>query len=148
MNRNDRKLVLSPVAKRWRIGFVNDHGQWEDGNGATICKVGEELATAPLPDARLHLKLDRLAVDFTRTLKRWLPLRDLREVRRRNKAETEANICHSHDFCDANMAMHEAFIRVFKRNPLDDRGDEGGMSEADTAIWNAAWDLAKRREFR
>ncbi len=30
------------------------------------------------------------------------------EINDRNAAEEDANICHSHDFCDANEYMNEA----------------------------------------
>lgn len=51
------------------------------------------------------------------------------------------NTCASHDWCDANMAMDEA-IRSFGLDPLPPDRD-GGMSQAMTDLWNAAWESAQ-----
>ena len=49
-----------------------------------------------------------LAAEFSRILREWLGGVRMSEVNRRNQEETNPKGCHSHDFCDANMAMHEA----------------------------------------
>lgn len=51
---------------------------------------------------------------------------------------------------DLSVALDDEQTAIWGRpfGPLDDRGDEGGMSEADTAMWNAAWSLAKSKGFR
>lgn len=63
------------------------------------------------------------------------------EVRERNATprymESTTSICASHDFCDANLPMAEAFKKVVGRESNAD-------SFADAALWNASWDLAKR----
>lgn len=41
-------------------------------------------------------------------------------------------VCHSHDFCDANMVMAEAFKKVVGVEMKTD-------SDEHTALWNAAW---------
>lgn len=48
-------------------------------------------------------------------------------------AVAEPGVCHSHDFCDANMVMHEAYTEVMGFEP-DFDNDEW----IDT--FNAAWD--------
>lgn len=62
------------------------------------------------------------------------------EIDRRNRDPEYAGCCASHDFCDANMPMAEAFEATFGRevNPADD---------ADAAIWNEAWDKARAAGF-
>jgi hypothetical protein len=60
------------------------------------------------------------------------------EMRRRNAASTDSNVCASHDFCDANVVMAEAVRMVIGR-------EVDHMNEADTAIWNRAWKLAYNR---
>lgn len=56
-----------------------------------------------------------------------------------NAAETHKDVCHSHDWCDANMAMDAAF-RFYGLDPLPD------VSSAEAArmmnLWNAAWESA------
>lgn len=61
------------------------------------------------------------------------------EIVRRNKVYGD-RCCASHDYCDANMPMAEAFEDVLGYEP--DGGDEG-----DCALWNDAWDLSKRVGF-
>ncbi len=107
-------------------------------------KLKAEAAAVPLAS-----KVESLANEFSITLHRWFsnPHHRARhgeglmdKVRKRNAAEKDRGICHSHDFVDANMAMSEAFEELFGREP--------DTSGPDTDIWNAAWDLAKSREFR
>ncbi|MGU4699207.1 hypothetical protein K6L09_21290 [Burkholderia cepacia] len=54
-----------------------------------------------------------------------------------NRHEDNAGICHSHDYCDANMVM----LEVFEENNLNVE------DEANHAIWNEVWDIAKKNEF-
>ena len=46
-----------------------------------------------------------------------------------NRTETDNGICHSHDYCDANVIMADAM-------------DEFGLSELEQDVWVAAWDYA------
>jgi len=46
-------------------------------------------------------------------------------------------ICHSHDFCDANMTMHDAWCATFNAEP-------DVANEKDAAIWSAAWTIATK----
>lgn len=54
-----------------------------------------------------------------------------------NRDEKDPNICHSHDFIDANMIMAAAITQVtgFEVDVQDD---------AHRAVWNASWDMAKQ----
>lgn len=66
---------------------------------------------------------------------------DLTEAVRRNRAETVEGVCHTHDFCDANMVMFAA---------LGDFGladDFDPADEAQARLWNDAWALAVRCGF-
>lgn len=51
-----------------------------------------------------------LAIEFCDAMREALTPDQLRQVVERNQAETHAGVCHSHDFCDANMVMHEVFM--------------------------------------
>ncbi len=53
---------------------------------------------------------------------------------------TTEHTCATHDFCDANMLMSEAFTAVLGR-------DMDAGSEDDAALWNEAWDLAVEHGF-
>ena len=65
----------------------------------------------------------------------------LAEVAIRNSREPDQNICHSHDFVDANMVMHAAFMR-HDINPSSalDNGEQN-------QVWNTAWGIAKKANF-
>ncbi len=64
----------------------------------------------------------------------------MEEVNRLNREEYGPNVCASHDFCDANMPMAEAFESLFGREP-------DLISDTDFNIWAEAWDLAKAKGF-
>lgn len=85
-----------------------------------------------------------LAEAFSFQIREWLSPEELTEANRLN-ATADASTCHSHDFCDANMAMDAAYRKTVGRDFLP-QGD-AEPSEADTALWNAAWDIAKRNKF-
>jgi hypothetical protein len=85
-----------------------------------------------------------LARAFATVLREWLTADEMAQVIEGNKTAPEG-VCCSHDFCDANMAMDEAFTRVTGRTyPL---GEEGPQQKADNALWNEAWDIAIATEF-
>ena len=81
-----------------------------------------------------------LALTFSSILKNWLSKAEMKEVIELNKSETDEGVCHSHDFCDANEAMDEAFTQVLGRE-LD------LQNEDDKTIWNTAWNTAMEKEF-
>ncbi|MBU9118456.1 hypothetical protein KTD15_06555 [Burkholderia multivorans] len=54
-----------------------------------------------------------------------------------NRHEDNVGVCHSHDYCDANMLM----LEVFEENNLSIE------DESNHALWNEVWDLAKKNEF-
>ena len=89
----------------------------------------------------MDVSVEQLAKEFSEGLKRTLSSTEMVELVRRNRGETIPNICHSHDFCDANMVLHG----VFMRHGMDIT-DEGGR-ERWGSIWDASWNMAKSRDF-
>lgn len=81
-----------------------------------------------------------LAAAFTRELRKDVCPAKMAEIARRNAAENDSGICHSHDFIDANDVMYAAFMAATGRDPL---GDDCPMTQADADLWNAAWAAAK-----
>jgi hypothetical protein len=75
-----------------------------------------------------------LAKAFCEELSRNLTPEQLDEVNRLN-AEDSDNICHSHDFCDANQVM------------LDAMGAEFENTDEQNTLINQAWAIAKAAEF-
>lgn len=88
-----------------------------------------------------------LASRFAGVMGEWLSPAEMAEVRRRNVDYGAA--CATHDFCDANMAMMEAFEAVMGREPVlgDDDDSMIAAQQADLDLMNAAWVIAKRDHF-
>lgn len=78
---------------------------------------------------------------FAAILRAWFSPAELAEVRKRNR-HYGANVCASHDFCDANEAMLQAFTELGEASCLDytDGTDE---HESACRLWGAAWEHAK-----
>ncbi len=85
---------------------------------------------------------DTLALEFSQGLHDCLGPEQMRKVVERNRAETAAGVCHSHNFCDANMVIYAVFLRHGM-----DPASEGGM-ELHSVLWDQAWNLTKSRDFR
>tara|TARA_R110000744_G_C18950969_1_gene515658 strand:+ start:57 stop:386 length:330 start_codon:yes stop_codon:yes gene_type:complete len=79
--------------------------------------------------------VDLYAQAFIRTIKEWLTPEQCAEVDARNLKEDDDLICHTHDFCDANMAMMAAFEEV--------DGEEPNVSdESWCGLASKAWAIA------
>ena len=99
--------------------------------------VGEEdspaAAAAPHPERAAYL-----AGIFVDVLYEQTTPAQFEAIRLRNADEPAGSgVCHSHDFVDANITMAEAFRRAIGR-------DFDADSDADVALWNAAWEVANR----
>jgi len=71
---------------------------------------------------------------FARLLRNAMTREQFSMMMNRNYAETEENICHSHDFVDANHYMQLA---------LEAHGVTlGDITEEQSKFWNAAWNYA------
>lgn len=84
-------------------------------------------------------ELNLLSAGFSNVLKEWLTAEEMAEVIRRNALPAYAGACASHDFCDANMAMAEAFEKIF--------GEFDFSSDIHSALFNGAWNIAKANKF-
>jgi hypothetical protein len=90
----------------------------------------------------LSTKAQCIAAQLSTILNGWLTPAELEEVRRRNiEPQQEPGICATHDFCNADEAMAQAFWRVMRR-------DVDAASQTDVALWGAAWWIARSVEFR
>ena len=59
-------------------------------------------------------------------------------MRTRNVQNIGDGICASHDFCDANQVMLDAFAYAMQR-------EADTSSDADMALMDAAWTMARSR---
>ncbi len=80
--------------------------------------------------------IEALALAFGNRLVNEIGMENLKIAAQRNESDTDEGVCHSHDFCDANMLMFDAFVGVFGREPELDK-------PYDYAAWAEAWDYAK-----
>lgn len=71
-----------------------------------------------------HLFSSALALEFSQGLHAYLTPEKMSEVVERNKNEVGPHICHSHDFCDANMFLYA----VLKKYGMDPTA-KGGMDK-------------------
>lgn len=82
-----------------------------------------------------------LADRFAATLRKWLSPAEFSEMKALNEtAEYREDICASHNYCDANMAMDAAWRETFGEDAEIDADDE-----AQAQLWGDAWDVARER---
>jgi hypothetical protein len=86
--------------------------------------------------------VDTLALEFSQGLHAYLTPVQMSEVVERNRNEEDISVCHSHDFCDANVVLYD----VFKRYGMDVATHRGLSKWAD--LWANVWALARAREFQ
>ena len=82
----------------------------------------------------------KLAASFIRKMRSSLSVANLKKVDASNAKQTNPNVCHSHDFIDANEVMLEAWEALTTTNCSP-------QNKAHVAKWNAAWDMAKKQGF-
>lgn len=95
---------------------------------------------------------EQLAREFSLKLRHYLSEHEMSQVISLNESEEDKDCCHSHDFCDANMVMDEAFIKVFNRScifpsDVEENPELAAKEVEDLDLWNAAWTVAKNNKF-
>jgi len=85
---------------------------------------------------------ETLAIEFSQALRSCLTEVQMAEVVRLNRAEHSPGVCHSHDFCDANMVLYEVFMQ-YGMNPV-----AGGGLDRWGDLWDRSWNLAKAAGFK
>lgn len=150
-------LGMDNELKVCALGYAGLHRQAntvERGWNDLACLIVEELENRTSTGS--HMRTDShvgtpfptaqaIADKFVELLRRDLSPEDLGEVCARN-ATAAPGVCHSHDFCDANMVMAEAFYTLGLATPVDI--DYEINLELETAhdaaskLWSEAWDLA------
>ena len=79
----------------------------------------------------------QLAATFAAKMAADILPRELQDIIERNRNQPNPNICHSHDFVDANEAMYDAWKELTGRDDMP----------YDFTPWNVAWAIAKSNEF-
>lgn len=62
---------------------------------------------------------------------------ELSDIIQKNRREPDLQVCHSHDYCDANMLM----LAVFEDHGLDVEDEQNHV------LWCEAWGIARKEEF-
>jgi hypothetical protein len=125
-------LQSDPDAQRGEPSLV-----WRgDEDSQEVLDVLWRLPEGP-HGAKILPPVEKLAESFSRVLTEYIGEEKMYEVARRNRAETDDRICHSHDFCDANMAMLDAFHAHLPGLEVNLEND------AIIGRWSDAWDLAR-----
>jgi len=75
-----------------------------------------------------------LAKAFCAALAQVLSSQQLSAIRQRNSDEADLSICHTHDFCDANQVMLDAYARFGAELDI---ADSHCMAAVDEAWWKA-----------
>ena len=83
--------------------------------------------------------VEKLAEEFSRIVRKELA-EHLDEILERNRTLFSKSCCATHDFCDANMLMAEAFSEVVGSG-IDMGNDD------EVKLGNAAWHMAAQNEF-
>lgn len=85
-----------------------------------------------------------LAQAFGNVIREWLTPEQLRRANRDNKTyDYDPEVCASHDYCDSNMAMLEAWCELLGI----DEDDVDVCDDTMHGLWNEAWLIAKRAHF-
>lgn len=84
---------------------------------------------------------ETLAKSFSNVLNEWLTKEEMATVIERNQTpEYQDGSCATHDFCDANQAIIDAFEKEAGRE-LDTQDED------DMKLIQKAWDLARDNNF-
>jgi aminoglycoside phosphotransferase (APT) family kinase protein len=78
--------------------------------------------------------------EFQRILKEWMTPEEWQQMIALNLKEKSQFICHSHDFCDANVAMLQAVINVLDLE-VDSHGDPIEDIDKLFNLMGDAWNL-------
>lgn len=122
---------------------------WTDDDSFHAGEDGTYVAEeCQVKEVSTEFNVRQAAIDFSLILHDWLTRTQMSVVIELNKVR-KPGVCHSHDYCDANMAMHEAWERQGV-DPLSTEitnETESCMSDAMCVAWGAAWDMAIEAEF-
>lgn len=99
-----------------------------------------QTVTATSKGKRYSKKTIKLSNAFSAILNEWIPEK-LAEVNRLNKEHAGDNCCATHDFCDPNQAMIDAFKSLFGKEPT-------GRNREQNYLIDNAWELSKTNGFK
>ena len=139
---NHKKSCKSrQVVERVHTGDTNDY----DVCGKCDCQKKPKLKKRPLTEVSVRDVSDA----FTKVIQEWLSPAELKQVCKLNRSpDYHPCCCATHDFCDSNMAMFEAFKRLTGSNPPVTCERHTDMTELADLLWNYAWNMSKEKGFK
>ncbi len=109
-------------------------------SGKAGAGTGDGMSATPTPE-----QITALAAEFKKHLVAYIGLNLYEQAIKRNRAEPAGSgICHTHDHCDANQMMLDAFQVVFNREAGDGEFDGDGQWGKDMETINTAWNEWRR----
>jgi hypothetical protein len=151
------------ITARWNKGEINSDGrgyytvhkagQWGEGRrypneekAVAAAKRAARRVPAPRPYPYTVHDAIALARAFADEVKESFSTAEFREMLDKNKSShADKGICASHDYCDANMLMLDAWLKTFGREPALLHGCD--HDDHDARLWGDAWAIAKAADF-
>ena len=132
----NQNSVWGEAVTDWGAREVDEVPAWDlPAPGAT--QPPDEDTVPPVVEIiYTEAQVSALSKMFLYDLLAQIGLEQMREVAAANLAEPDPAICHSHDVCDANVVMAQAFESLM-RVQVDIR------SASQAQLWNAAWSQAR-----
>jgi hypothetical protein len=100
----------------------------------------ESIAPISLREQERERAVSKLAERFATDLGECLEPEDLEELESLNSRDRNSPTCPSHNFCDANEIMEEAWAGCFGISFEQDDPEQVG-------VWHAAWQRARDADF-
>ncbi len=96
-------------------------------------------------------QIEQLAREFSRQLANTVTAHEMSLINSWNESDPDDS-CASGNYCDSNMVMASAFIKVFDRScimpsDVEENPELAAKEVEDLNLWNAAWTMAKENKF-
>lgn len=88
-----------------------------------------------------------VAKAFCVAMRQELNIDQMQLVIERNRNEPSDAICHTHDFCDANVVMDEVCKRLNAELEFQPDENDEAKVQKQCDLWNEAWSIAKYAAF-
>lgn len=147
--KTENAALLEQAGDDWQNGsdfFYTRHshgvGFWSRGYPDDVADALTAASTKFLQADldQIYLTSALIARKFSELLHENLSVYEMEHIIASNKTPEYKDCCASHDFCDANVYMAEAFEEV--------NGEEIDLQNQNhTDLWNEAWRIAKEKEF-
>lgn len=94
--------------------------------------------------------INQLSDEFSRLIVANFSAEQLAETIAKNHTPEYSGCCATHDYCDANMVMDEAFQNIMNREFIfwnDEKPETEEQNRKDTDLVNQAWAVSKSKDF-